>query len=168
MPTEWWENIHEILDGHQFPWYLFKQTSYAEDRCYQMVHIYYKDNQVYSSCFGMMEPLIEEFQKQTGYKVENIDRMKSNLLFNRVISEEQKQKIIHKDIEKPNYVSLIYYIKDSDGDTVLYKDDKKTELMRIQPKANRAVIFDSRTWHTGELPVKNQTRIVINCVFKVK
>jgi hypothetical protein len=68
----------------------------------------------------------------------------------------------------PKYVSLLYYVKDSDGDTVLYKDDKKTELMRVQPKANRAVIFDSRTWHTGELPVKNQTRIVINCILEVK
>ena len=67
-----------------------------------------------------------------------------------------------------DFVSLIYYVKDSDGDTVLYKDDKKTEQMRIQPKANRAVIFDSRIWHTGELPVKNQTRIVINYIFEVK
>jgi hypothetical protein len=168
MPTDWWKNIHEVLDGYMFPWYLFKQTSYAEDGYNQMVHIYYMNNQVSSNCFEMVQPIIYELEKQTSYQVKSIDRIKSNLLFNRSITEEQKQKVIHQDMKVPKYVSLLYYVKDSDGDTVLYKDDKKTELMRVQPKANRAVIFDSRTWHTGELPVKNQTRIVINCILEVK
>ena len=168
MPTDWWKNTQEALESCQFPWYLFKQTSYAKDGYNQMVHIYYMDNQVLSSCFEMIQPIIYEFEKQTNYQVKSIDRIKSNLLFNRSITEEQKQKVIHQDMKVPNFISLIYYVKDSDGDTVLYKDDKKTEEMRIQPKANRAVIFDSRIWHTGELPVKNQTRIVINYIFEVK
>jgi len=167
MPTDWWENAHKVLTGHMFPWFLNKHTSYDEDEYYQMVHNY-KNNDTVSNWFVMVQPMIGEFQRQTSYEIEDLNRMKSNLLFNRIISEEQKQKIIHQDMIEPNYVSLIYYVKDSDGDTILYKDDKKTELMRVQPKANRAVIFDSRIWHTGELPVKNQTRIIINSVFKVK
>ena len=167
MPTDWWESVHKVLTGHMFSWFLNKHTSYDEDEYYQMVHNY-KNNDTVSNWFVMVQPMIGEFQRQTSYEIEDLNRMKSNLLFNRIISEEQKQKIIHQDMIEPNYVSLIYYVKDSDGDTILYKEDKKTELMRVQPKANRAVIFDSRIWHTGELPVKNQTRIIINSVFKVK
>jgi hypothetical protein len=170
MPADWWESVHNILGGHEFPWNLYKATSSDEDGYQQMVHLFYKDNQIYSGYFSLVQPLIYEFEKQTTYQVKKIDRIKSNLLFNRPITEEQKQKIIHRDIQlpAPNAISLIYYIKDSDGDTVIYEDDGKTETMRIQPKANRAVIFKSDTWHTGELPVKNQSRIVINYILEVK
>ena len=168
MPTDWWENVYKVLNGDKFPWYLNKGTSYDDDGYYQMIHNYYKDNERYSDLFMMVQPLIFEFQKQTTYQLKDVNRIKSNLLFNRPMTEEQKRKVIHQDMHEPNYVSLLYYVYDSDGDTILYQDDKVTEVMRVTPKANRALIFDSRIWHTAELPIKNQTRQVINCVFEVK
>jgi hypothetical protein len=168
MRDEWPKHIHNLLDGHEFPWYLYKQTSYDEDGYQQMVHTFYRDNTIASNHFLALQPLIYELERQTSYQVKRTDRIKANLLFNRSITEEQKQKVIHSDMEVPNYVSLIYYVKDSDGDTVFYDDDKKTELMRVKPKANRVVIFDSRIWHTGELPVENQSRIVISGIYEVK
>ena len=168
MPYDWWQSTYQVIDGDMFPWFLNKDTSYDNDNCPQMIHNYYWGNERCSNWFMMIQPLIFEFQKQTTYQLKNVYRIKSNLLFNRVISEEQKQKIIHQDMHEPNYISLLYYVHDSDGDTILYQDDKVTEAMRVTPKANRAVIFDSRIWHTAELPIKNQTRQVINCLFEIR
>jgi hypothetical protein len=168
MRDEWTKHICNLLDGNDFPWYLYKLTSYDEDGYQQMVHTFYRGNTINSNHFLALQPMTQELERQTSYQIKRIGRIKANLLFNRNITEEQKQKVIHQDMIEPNYVSLIYYVKDSDGDTVFYDDDKKTELMRVKPKANRVIIFDSRIWHTGELPVENQSRIVISGIYEVK
>lgn len=66
----------------------------------------------------------------------------------------------HKD-DADNHIVLIYYVNDSDGDTILF-DDKFKETARIRPKKNRLLIFNGETWHAASHPVKNQTRCVIN------
>jgi len=164
-----WLSIYSALDGDDFPWYLNKDTSYdGGDNYRQTIHTFYKNYQVNSSWFNLIEPLIIEFENQTSHRIQNLIRIKSNLLFNKLIDEETKQKVIHQDMVSPNHISLLYYLNDSDGDTIMYQDDKETETRRVTPKANRAVIFDSRIWHTAELPIKNQTRQVVNCIFEVK
>ena len=70
----------------------------------------------------------------------------------------------HRDIEMPHYVCL-YYVNDSDGDTIFYDDDQKTEIKRIPPKKGRIAFFDGSIYHCGSKP-KNSTRIVINVGFQ--
>jgi hypothetical protein len=76
------------------------------------------------------------------------DRVKFNLLLKQQLGDHYNQP--HVDISAPTY-SMVYYLNDSDGDTVLfnekYSPDNKepitlTVKQRISPKKNRAVIFD--------------------------
>jgi hypothetical protein len=169
LSQEYWQHLHDVITSPNFAWYCSNHTSaYKNDNEPQMVHVYYRDKKVNSELYSMIQPMLGEFEKQTGHTIKDIHRIKSNLLFNRVISDEAAKKTIHQDSPYSDHVSLLYYLVDSDGDTILYEDDEKTEKMRIEPKANRAVIFDSNTWHTGLLPVKNKTRYVINFTLKVK
>ena len=77
----------------------------------------------------------------------------------------------HLDRFTPHLVFL-YYVCDSDGDTIIY--DYKTkkegdvpffedvkELKRITPKQGRVVIFDGMYWHTAEQP-KKDVRCILN------
>ena len=95
----------------------------------------------------------------------------------------------HTDYPFPN-ASSIYYLHDTDGDTILYGKDsfdhdikidqhqdgtlsqtiggKTTTLEikeRISPKANRLLLFDGNLLHTGSSPTKHKTRILINSNF---
>ena len=81
----------------------------------------------------------------------------------------------HLDRFEPHLVFL-YYVCDSDGDTVIYnyKTEKEgdvpffedvKELKRITPKQGRVVVFDGMYWHTAEQP-KNNVRCIVN--FNVK
>ena len=71
----------------------------------------------------------------------------------------------HTDHDIPHLVFL-YYANDSDGDTIFYEQDQKTEITRVSPKKGRAVIFDGSIPHSGSTPTKNE-RIAININFSV-
>lgn len=68
----------------------------------------------------------------------------------------------HVDSNRPHIV-LLYYIKDSDGDTFLFSKDKEDNKIsqRVTPKKNRAVIFDGSLYHASSRP-QSDIRCVIN------
>ena len=77
----------------------------------------------------------------------------------------------HLDRTTPHW-SFIYYVEDSDGDTIIYDYKSKNEndipyfedvkeLKRIKPKQGTIVAFDGLYWHTAEQPTKNK-RCIIN------
>jgi len=74
----------------------------------------------------------------------------------------------HVDFEHPHMAS-IYYVNDSDGDTILFNEqgDQQglgtfTEMARIKPKANRLLVFQGSHLHTGHSPKEHPNRIIIN------
>ena len=77
----------------------------------------------------------------------------------------------HLDRTTPHTVFL-YYVTDSDGDTIVYNYKSKSEndipyfedireSKRIKPKQGRVVVFDGLYWHTAEQPTKD-VRCIIN------
>jgi hypothetical protein len=70
----------------------------------------------------------------------------------------------HVDRGHPHLVCL-YYVNDSDGDTIFY-DNEKNEIKRVSPKKGRIVFFNGSILHSGSSPSKS-TRILINYNFTV-
>lgn len=101
----------------------------------------------------------------------SILRCKANLLTK---SNSRKFHWPHIDIDDCNskVYSAIFYVNSSDGPTYLFKEffpNKNVSILKkITPEENKMVIFDSRRFHSSSSPVKNDTRIVINTVFKIK
>ena len=79
---------------------------------------------------------------------------------------------IHTDFDYP-HISVVYYVNDSDGDTIFYDGSKVMgkipenvkETNRVTPKANSLVMFDGSTLHTSTSPTKHKNRIIINSNF---
>ena len=71
----------------------------------------------------------------------------------------------HIDFENP-HVASIYYVNDTDGDTIIFNEKelngKYTIKQRIEPKANRLVLFKGEFVHTGCSPSQTANRILIN------
>ena len=76
---------------------------------------------------------------------------------------------VDADIE---HLVILYYVNDSDGDTIIYDYKSKNEndipyfenikeQKRIKPKQGRVVVFDGLYWHTAEQP-RNDIRCIIN------
>ena len=68
----------------------------------------------------------------------------------------------HTDLTIPHMVCL-YYVNDSDGDTIFYNDNGSI-LKKVSPKKGRIALFDGSIKHSAGQPTKNE-RIVINICF---
>ena len=56
---------------------------------------------------------------------------------------------------KEKHLALLYYVNDSDGDTIIYENKKTLKIKKtIKPKQGRIVIFDGSYWHSGSQPKK--------------
>jgi len=106
---------------------------------------------------------IKEIFKNINFNL--VVRIKGNLNLNVTGYKKESHQPIHDDARVNGYRSLIYYINDSDGDTIFF-NDKLKEIKRVSPKKGRAVIFDSQILHCGCNPIKQQKRAVINFIYK--
>jgi len=57
----------------------------------------------------------------------------------------------HVDLNFP-HTSLIYYVNDSDGDTVFFQPDYKTIYTSVTPKKGRCVVFNGLIPHSAGIP----------------
>jgi len=98
----------------------------------------------------------------------NVEEIHNGRLFMHLPNPNPGPNMIHTDVSDergtiPHLVCL-YYVTDSDGDTILYEDDEKTELQRVSPKKGRVAFFDGSIPHCSSTPSKN-TRVIVNFDF---
>ena len=71
----------------------------------------------------------------------------------------------HIDIEDLKHLVVLYYVCDSDGDTIIYNEREEknsyTIKRKVTPKQGRVVLFDGLLMHTAEQP-KNNIRCIVN------
>ena len=75
----------------------------------------------------------------------------------------------HIDLDEEwEHAVVLYYVVDSDGDTIIYNEREKdrpdgiyTIKERVTPKQGRVVLFDGWLMHTAEQPINN-VRCIVN------
>ena len=120
--------------------------------------------------FNFFLPLIYDISEKSKIKYESILAART---FLQVPSNYEKSYgPFHVDFKYPHVVFL-YYVNDSDGDTLITKkrydfshqtfdELEDSEIVeRVSPKKGRVVIFDGLYYHSGGIP-KNKPRCIIN------
>ena len=144
-------------------------NSYESD---QFVHALYQEGAKRSPFFDVVFPFFYFLEDRTGILLSAVERIKANMLMKKDGSPDTYN-TPHIDIPTPKFKSLLYYVKDSDGDTFVFNEtfrDKKALTIdkRISPKKGKAVIFDSNIWHASSNPRQNNNRVVVNFIFAIK
>jgi hypothetical protein len=147
----------------------------------QFVHALYQQGERRSQFFDIVFPMFYFMEDKTGVALGAVERMKANLLVQkpREVGTAGTYNTPHVDIVEPGHKSLLYYVKDSDGDTFLFNEThqdtargkKQTPLTirrRVSPRKGTAVLFNSNIWHASSHPRENATRVVLNFVFRHK
>jgi len=118
-----------------------------------------------------LKPLIYTMMdKFPDYRLHSPMRIKINLLLKQESFPTSHYNVAHVDNIHEDKWSLVYYLNDADGDTVLFNEfksdypDKLTVFKNISPKKNRLVLFNSSRYHASSNPRINSERLVINTV----
>ena len=163
IEEEYYKYIKEFLLGDTMPWYWNESTvTHAED-IYQFTYsIIHKEDELISPEGWCLE-LVAHIIKGAGLQNAKVTRAKLNLLPRQPYTKNKLKETKHQDTEDTFSKTILYYLNDSDGDTVFYNEDG-TETY-ITPKANTAVIFNSNIWHRSTPPRINKKRVVLNVMY---
>jgi hypothetical protein len=174
LPKKTIEQIQKITLSDKFSWtWHDKNTRFAPNNCcvFQFVHVLhhevFESNSEYFDLIAL--PVVEELKKQTKYNIKNVHRAKVNLITKMEATTLQLLAMEHDDVSyetKGNYISAIFYINDSDGDTCIFDTNHNIEE-QTSPISNSVIIFDSRKIHRGTPPKKNNRRVVLNLVLEL-
>ena len=161
------DKIENIITDHKFEWYWSPSSKYgisqegSLSKDFQFIHNIEKDSELYS----FVKILLHNFEIYSNLKIKNIYRIKVNLLPKQELSEEDLFETIHLDKVEQNILSIVYYVSDSDGDTVIYDDNNI--ILQSPPVKGNAVCFWSNLKHRATPPKLNKRRLVINIVLEI-
>lgn len=172
LPAEQADTIESTVTDNNFPWFWSPSTVYGVNEKnypsidFQFIHMVFYKNEPQSDLFNYVRPLLFEFEKATGYTIKSIYKIKANLLPKQELNDIDAS--IHTDLDKSekNYISIVYYVIDSDGDTVIY-DDNGNVTLQAQPIKGDVVYFPSHMKHRGTPPKENKRRIVLNIIIEI-
>ena len=178
IDLEYQEKIRNILTGEKtfenyyFPWYFTQDVTKQKDKDSQKRSAFFhgyvieSDNTIgiIDSIFHyLIVPLLESACNKIGKQEVNVIQGRSFLQLP-INFKGEKEDSPHIDTSNDHFV-MLYYVCDSDGDTIIYneqeKSDSYTVQKRITPKQGRVVLFDGSYYHTAEQPLNN-IRCVIN------
>ena len=179
--TKYQEGIRGILlgddnfKGRPFPWFYTEDVTGAgeEDSQHRAAlaheYVFLDDDdtgRVISDFHSMFIPMLKEVMYRIGLKTEETDILqgRSFLQLPRNIQREDVD-TPHIDIDDVKHLVALYYVCDSDGDTIIYNERVQSEnytiKRRVTPKQGRIVVFDGSLYHTAEQPL-HSTRCVVN------
>jgi len=168
---------HLLLDSSDLPWFLIRNLNEIKTN---QDNISLPGLSIQSISDGKEHGMLALVFKSLSYNLAeklniSIDQVINARTFLQLPGGNLSEKIAreyHVDYPRPHKV-LLYYVNDSDGDTVILKQrypfshnkisglTQGEILQQISPKKGRVVMFDGSHFHSSTVP-SNRLRCVIN------
>ena len=178
IDLEYQEKIKKVLlsdyqyKGYEFPWYFTQDVTDPLNSKTQKRSAFYhgyvvSDDEIMGTIDSVFHHLLVPLIDNSCYKIgkQDVTIIKGRSFLQLPINfKGEREDSPHVDITDDHFV-MLYYVCDSDGDTIIFNEKEKSEKYTIQkrvtPKQGRVVLFDGAFYHTAEQPMDN-VRCVIN------
>ena len=178
IDLEYQEKIKKVLlsddqyKGYEFPWYFTQDVTDPLNSKTQKRSAFYhgyvvSDDEIMGTIDSVFHHLLVPLIDSSCYKIgkQDVTIIKGRSFLQLPINfKGEREDLPHVDIVGDHFV-MLYYVCDSDGDTIIYNEQEKsnnyTVQKRITPKQGRVVLFDGSYYHTAEQPLNN-IRCVVN------
>jgi len=183
LPVNEHLKLLNYMTSQEFPWFYMSHASRAPGsfipenaiETFAMTHsIHSKEDGMTSYTIDNFAPFLNALEKHYNNTIE-IFRVRAGLKTPKQGFTEQNYNIPHVDYFFP-HTTAVYYVNDSDGDTVMFNQEfntfpEPTEFtiqQRTKPQANRIILFNGLQYHTASNPINTDTRIILNINFLQK
>lgn len=152
-----------------YPKHLNNSNHYQDGS--QLVNMFVLNGQFITadvSHFFLLPLQITCLKEKLYFDLQGVIRAKINLKFKQESELDNFTNPPHIDNNIEKALIGIYYINDSDGDTIIYegRDENNLKISQsIKPKKGRMILMDGSTWHSASHPLKTETRMIINYNF---
>ena len=187
LPKAQQEDLKRILLSGQFPWHFIPDVTgeYSKDGrpAFHNNLVYDGKLNVGGKALELLQQLVnnslsrlyEEYQVKAEYELFRVRTFIQLPLANLVGPMRDTH---HVDFFEKRHLSILYYVFDADGDTVIFENmyhpnnpemPEVSELKikeSVTPKQGRVVIFDGFHWHTGTQPSKGMRCVINSNVFQ--
>ena len=180
IDKDYQEDIKDVLLGKEewgdllFPWHYIDDVTAAFEDDNQgrpgLSHVYIEYNDdgssdVVSDFHDLFIPMLELACETLEVPSARIIQGRSFMQFPLNLQSDEDD-TPHIDLEEgERHIVVLYYVKDSDGDTVIYnqrtESDTYTVKQKVTPKQGRVVIFDGGQYHTAQQAI-NSVRCIVN------
>ena len=153
------KSLQNEVMSNTFNWYYQSSTCpmIGEDAPYFVNIIYDGKGAVHPIFLKAIERGISQFL--SGYSLDEVLRCRVNCNLQSLV-----ENVIHTDHTDSDVYSLFVYMNNSDGQTHIKHD----EVLDIDPRENRALMFTSNIEHWGSNPQKSIRRVLCHALFRVK
>ena len=168
ISLDYQEKIKQELLGleNDFPWYYTEDVTTAGDFDSQYrpaLNHYYVNfddddiSEVESVYHHLFVPMLSKACKYLKIPETEVIQGRSFLQFPLKNIDTSVVDTPHIDLDEGDeHVVVLYYVVDSDGDTIIYNERTEsltyTEKQRVTPKQGRVVIFEGGQYHTAQQP----------------
>ena len=174
VPTDIADRVEKWVAGTKIPWFYFShtlgndlkgkkdvnQTSYTIKDLPRFTHYFFPNSKTAEEDRTAVMPLTEWIKREAlpGYEVR---RVMGNLTV-QMPNAEIYLNHPHVDSDDEDKYTFLYYVNNSDGKTVFFKDGNID--CEVDPIKGTGVLFPSNVPHAGQVPSININRYVINII----
>lgn len=172
--------IHSHLMGKETNWKFARYFSYGDNpevnddgrkNMFNFSNIIFDHENINNSC-EMFIDIVRKCSAKLPWDLNNVFKIRSELQLPIITEKTHGNPHVDCHISEP-YIVLLYYVNDSDGDTILFNQTTEhistdqvlngnlTEMVRVEPKAGRILAFDGNIYHASGRP-KSNYRCIVN------
>lgn len=193
LPKSYQNELENLInDPSGFQWYFYDKIAieYGEPMNFKnpkiinpigLSHTLIDSGNVTSGHWDRIRPVLLFLEYHENFEIKRILRVRVRRTMRDPNIDSTMFNPPHIDLPNAEpYKTLIYYVSDSDGDSVFFnerydpsqrqptlRDEDVTECFRYTPVKGNGVLFDGHQYHSGNSPVEYLHRTIINFDFIV-
>jgi hypothetical protein len=174
IPRAYTDAIENLIFKLNFPWWYQADSSFGDNpgkpAFPSLNHVLVRHQEVVNPSFDFFLPMVHFVGAKIGHNFTKILSAKSCLQLPIIMSSNDRSNNPHIDVNFDHTV-ILYYVNDSDGDTIIYdKKIKKNEnfikenltvKQKVSPKKGRFLVFNGNYLHNSTTP-QFGTRCILN------
>ena len=187
LAKEQQETLKKILLSSHFPWHFIPDVTGEHSKdgrpAFNNYLIDGEKVNVGGKPLSLLQQLINNSLSELGKKLNvkanyELFRMRTFIQMPLANLSGSRRDAHHVDYYNERHLSILYYVFDADGDTIIYEnmyhpdnpgvpDIKDLKVKKkVTPKQGRVIIFDGYHWHTGTQPQKGMRCVINSNVFQ--